>query len=131
MIIKTLNILDENIDFFNENNEFYNDICKTFTSEIGTDVTISDRIEAYSTKISLCENGCQFISLIDKGKEDNPRSVCECEFKENIEKSKNNYTFNYEKMEAKNISNLNVLKCVNNVFSSKEIQDNFIFWIFS
>ena len=128
--IKTLNILDENIDFFNENNEFYNDICKTFTSEIGTDVTISDRIEAYSTKISLCENGCQFISLIDKGKEDNPRSVCECEFKENIEKSKNNYTFNYEKMEAKNISNLNVLKCVNNVFSSKEIQDNFIFWIF-
>ena len=128
--IKTLNSIDEDINFFNENNEFYTDICKTFTSEVGTDMTISDRLEEYSTKISLCENGCELVNVIDKGKDDNPRSVCNCNFKVDTGKSNDNYTFIYDKSEGKDVSNFNVLKCVNNVFSSKEIEDNFIFWIF-
>ena len=128
--IKSLNTLDQNINFFSEANDFYSDICITFTSEEGTDMTISDRIETYSTKLSLCENGCENItSIIDKGKNENPRSVCKCDFKTTIEKSEDNYTFIYEKVEAKNVSNLNALKCANNVFSSKEIKNNLMFWI--
>jgi hypothetical protein len=128
--IKTLNILDQSIDFFNEKSEFYSDICTTFTSEIGTDMTIADRTASYSIKLSLCENGCQLITLIDKGKNENPRAVCECEFKNDSLKNDDSYTFIYEKIDGKNVSNFNALKCGKNVFKSKEIQNNFIFWIF-
>ena len=31
------------IDILNENNSFYNDICTPFTSNDGTDMTLSDR----------------------------------------------------------------------------------------
>ena len=30
-------------DLFNENDSFYTDICSTFTSENGTDMTLADR----------------------------------------------------------------------------------------
>ena len=128
--IKNLNLLNQDIDFFNEDNKVYTDICTPFTSEEGTDMTIADRNEKYLIKISLCENGCKRKSLIDKGPYENPRSVCECQYKENILKSNDNYTFIFEKVEGKNISNFNALKCANTVFSSKEIKNNLIFWIF-
>ena len=66
----------------------------------------------------------------DKGKYDDPRAVCNCNFKVDIGKSNNNYTFIYDKTEGKDVSNINALKCANNVFSSKEIEDNFVFWVF-
>ena len=128
--IKTLNILDQKINFYDNKNEFYNDICIPFTSEIETDMTLIDRAESYSIQISLCENGCQLIDLIDKGREENPRAICECQFKERIKKSDDNYTFIYDKTEGKDVSNINALKCGKTVFKSNEIENNFIFWIY-
>ena len=128
--IKSLFSLYPDLVFYNETDEFYTDICRTFTSEEGTDMTIVDRIESYSTKISLCENNCQIISLIDKGKKDNPRAYCQCQFKENLEKSINNYSFIYEKIEGNNKPIVHVLKCEKTIFAKGEIENNFAFWIF-
>ena len=128
--IKELNMLDKDLSFYNESNDVYTDICRTFTSEEGTDMTINDRIETYLTKISLCENRCEIITVIDKGNEENPRSVCQCEFKETINKNDSDYNFIYEKIEGKNISNFNALNCAKKVFAKEEIMNNFIFWIF-
>ena len=128
--IKALYKFDPELAFYNETNEFYTDICRTFTSEIGTDMTIYDRIQSYSTKISLCENGCKITDIIDKEEKDNPRSVCKCKYKTYLDREENYYNFIYDKVEGKNVSNFNVLKCAKNVFSGKEIQNNFVFWIF-
>ena len=128
--IQILNSENEDINFFSSKSDFYTDICKTFTSEVGTDMTILDRLETYSTKLSLCEIGCEFVTIIDKGRNENPRAVCECDYKENLERNLNSYNFDYEKSEGKDVSNINVLKCGKNVFNSKEIQNNLIFWIF-
>ena len=128
--IKTLYAFDPTLDFYKETNESYTDICNTFTSEVGTDMTIADRIERYSTKISFCENRCNISEIIDRGKEENPRSVCHCYYKKDLVKNENDYTLNYEKTEGKNVSNLNVLKCAKNVFNKNDIKNNFVFWIF-
>ena len=94
-------------------------------------MTLYDRTDTYSTQISFCENGCSLINLINKGEEENPRALCECDFKNSyIIKDENYYTFIYEKTEGKNVANINVLKCGYIAFSSKEIDNNFIFWIF-
>ena len=127
--IKTLNSIDENANFFDSKSDFYTDICTPFTSEIGTDMTLYDRSEAYSTQISFCENGCKLINLIDKG-EKNPRALCNCSFKTNLIKDNNYYTFVYEKTEGKNVENINVLKCGTTAFNPKKVDNNFVFWIF-
>ena len=128
--IKDLNTLNPDFNFVDTKDEFYSDICITFTSEEDTDMTVYDRTESKYSKISLCENGCQFIKLIDKGKNENPRAECECEIKKYPGKSNDNYTFIYEKIEGQNVSNFKVLTCAKSVFDSKEIGNNFIFWIF-
>ena len=127
--IKTLNSIDENANYFDSNSDFYTDICTTFTSEIGTDMTLYDRSETYSTQISFCENGCKLINLIDKG-EKNPRALCNCSFKTNLIKDNNYYTFVYEKKEGKNVANINALKCGTTAFHPKKVDNNFVFWIF-
>ena len=132
-LIETINKLDifnSQIDFFNKTSDFYSNICRLFTSEQGTDMTINDRINNYYPKISLCENGCEFINLTNQEKNNNPRAVCDCKLKSNLGYSEDSYIFNYEKIKEKNVSNLNALKCIKTALSRKEIINNFVFWIF-
>ena len=128
--IKALNLIDENANFFDVQSKFYTDICTPFTSEIGTDMTLYDRTESYSTQISFCENGCELINLIDKGEDENPRALCQCNFKTDLIRDENYYNFIYEKTEGKNEENINVLKCATTAFNYKEVDNNFVFWIF-
>ena len=68
---------DSGYDLFNEEDSFYTDICSTFTSENGTDMTLADRKkEIYSTmgNISLCQSGCELESYNSTTK----KAKCEC-----------------------------------------------------
>ena len=56
--IKYIYSLDPNIELYNINDPFFNDICTTFTSEIDTDMTLNDRREEYYVNKSLCEDNC-------------------------------------------------------------------------
>ena len=52
-------------NLFNLNDSFYNDICSTYTTENGTDLTLVDRkhlIYDNYGNISLCQDGCTFES---------------------------------------------------------------------
>ena len=52
-------------NLFDLNDSFYNDICSTYTTENGTDLTLVDRknlIYDNSGNISLCQDGCTFES---------------------------------------------------------------------
>ena len=50
-------------DIFDKSISFYNDICTKYTTENGTDIILSDRInDIYGpvSNISLCQTGCDY-----------------------------------------------------------------------
>ena len=127
--IKTLHLIDPDIVFYDNKDKLFNDICYTFTSNKNTDMTIEDRINEYLMVISLCENNCSLLKIFDKDEYRNPRSLCQCKFKNEL-KNNDSYSFIYEKNEVKKVLNINALKCGKEVFSSKKIYKNYFFWIF-
>ena len=53
---------NENVVQYNPNSDFYNDICNTFTSENGTDLTLSTRKQNYiNNYLTICEENCNFV----------------------------------------------------------------------
>ena len=67
---------DEIVDplLHDKNSVFYNDICYTFTSENGTDISLADRQNEYiKNKRNLCEDGCNFNGY----SEDEVECLCE------------------------------------------------------
>jgi hypothetical protein len=67
-IIIPTNVSDIDLDLFNKDSSFYNDICYPYTNENGTDMILADRKKEFEQKNrSLCEEGC---TLINYNKED-------------------------------------------------------------
>ena len=59
-------LLDQNIDVFYADDEFFNDICYPFsvTKDNKTaDVTLEDRREDYYQNTSLCNKGCSYLGM--------------------------------------------------------------------
>ena len=120
---------DEIVDplLHDKNSVFYNDICYTFTSENGTDISLADRQNEYiKNKRNLCEDGCNFNGYSEDEVE------CLCEIKVslplisqiNIDKDKL-----YEFIDIKKIVNFNVMKCFFLLFSPKGIIKNIGFYL--
>ena len=58
-ISKPSSVNENNLFKYDPNNEYYKDICSTFTTDDDTDITIKDRINEFiNNNLSLCENGC-------------------------------------------------------------------------
>ena len=69
-------------NLFDSEDDFYNDICSTYTSQNGTDMILSDRkTEIYSLaeNISMCQAGCEFDSYDKTTK----KAKCNCEVQTN------------------------------------------------
>ena len=116
-------------NLFDLNDSFYNDICSTYTTENGTDLTLVDRkniIYDNNGNISMCQEGCTFQSYNLTSK----KATCDCEVqtKENITDlneinfDKNELVDNF--FDTLKNSNFLVLKCFNLVFSLKGQKDN-------
>ena len=114
-------------NLFNATDNFYNDICTTYTSESGTDVSIIDRQnELYSVfgNITLCQSNCEFTSYDINNK----KAICNCatqikaiefdasDINSNIIRSSFLYTFKY--------SNLLIIKCYKVIFNFKPFFKN-------
>ena len=119
--------LSDNIDKNNASSGFYNDICYTYTSDTGTDVTLFDRKKEFIDKnLTLCEENCLFVDYdysLNK-------SICSCEVKTNstfkirgieidTQKLKNSFT------DFKNIANIKVLKCHKLIFNIEAYKYNY------
>ena len=128
--IKSVNLIDPNLNLYDKNDKFFNSICYTFKSDMSTDITIEDRINEYYIDISLCEKDCTLIKVYDKEENKNPRSLCKCQMKKDLTRNDDNYSFNLGNKEIKKVANTRALSCAKDVFSSKRINYNFIFWIF-
>ena len=81
---ETLNLYDSlsnsGYNLFDKNDSFYNDICATYTTQNGTDMSLSDRqnaIEETGGSLNLCQVGCQIKSY----NSENMKIICDCEVK--------------------------------------------------
>ena len=81
---ETLNLYDSlsnsGYNLFDKNDSFYNDICATYTTKNGTDMSMNDRqnaIEETGGSLNLCQTGCQIKSF----NSENMKIICDCEVK--------------------------------------------------
>ena len=122
-------------NLFDLNDSFYNDICSTYTTENGTDLTLADRkniIYENTGKIPMCQSGCtlQYFNLTTN------KAKCDCpvQVKETIKDIKQ---INFEKEIIDSFfttlenSNFLVLKCYKLVFSVKGQLNNYGSYIMS
>ena len=118
--------IDENILFkYDPASDYYNDICYPYTTEKETDIVLYDRKKEYNdNNLGLCEKGCNFIEYNTTTK----NVICECDpqnrsplqLDELINKDKllNNF------IDIETISNINLLKCYENLFSKDGLINN-------
>ena len=121
---------NSNYNLFDIHDPFFTDICSTYTTENGTDVSLNDRQkELFIPKgnISLCQNGCSFkyYNITTK------KAKCNCEPQFNIteidfEKIKfsSNLIVNTFLITFK-YSNIKVMKCFKFVIDSNTIFKNY------
>ena len=123
-------ILKENIDILNSSSGYYNDICYTYTSNKGTDITLNDRRKEFiKNNKTICQENCVFAEY----DYDNKNAKCSCEIKE-TKKFWNGMYINKEELlknfiNIKNYSNLNILICYRKIFSKNGILYNIEFYL--
>ena len=73
-------ILSDSLDKINSSSDYYNDICYTYTSEDGTDISLSDRKKDFiKNNLTVCEEACDFSEYdYSYGK-----AICSCKVKTN------------------------------------------------
>jgi hypothetical protein len=124
-------VIDEDLDKLNTSSGYFNDICYTSTSNCGTDITRKDRqIELINSNKIVCQENCDF-SEYDYTTH---RATCSCKVKEssildymNINKTKLFENF----ADFKNIANIDILKCYDNLFDIIGIIYNIGFYVIS
>ena len=117
-------------DMYNKNSGYYNDICYTFTSGSGTDLTLTDRQDEFANNNqSLCEEGCEFVRY----HYDTKQAECSCDVKTNvplvseIEVDKDKL---YNFIDIKKLINFDVMKCYKLLLSIDGIKGNIGFFVF-
>ena len=119
------NFKNMDVDIFNINDSFFNDICFSY-SESDNDIVLEDRIKDIYQNYSLCDKGCTYngIDLLNK------IISCNCKVKSNIsEKDNNLYLKQFNEINID--SNFGLIKCYKKVFSLKDKLNNSGFLIFS
>ena len=133
MRISYLLNLSEGEYFYDKKSPYYTDLCASYDSDNGYDITMDDRKAQYTDgNNSLCEENCEFDGYEEIG-ENEKRVYCSCEIKFNfpmiteitIDKEKL-----YKFMDIKKIANFNVMKCYNLLLDLKKLRNNLGFYLF-
>ena len=116
--------IDENNEFkYNPNSDYYNDICYSYSTKNGTDVTLADRKTEYvNNNMSLCEANCEFDKI------ENKKVECSCQIKIKLPLI-SEIVVNKDKLlksfvDIKNSTNFKVLKCYYVVFTKDGLKAN-------
>ena len=117
---------DSDIDIYNIEDDFFNDICTSYSDESSNDIVLEDRIKDIYQNYSLCGEGCSYNSSDLELK----LIACDCKVKQNITSNitKNIYT---QLTDIKKPSVFAIIKCYQLVFSLKNKLNNYGFIIFS
>ena len=126
-------IVSNGYDPFNSESPFYNDICTPFTNENGNDVLLNERrTDYFNENINICDKDCTFSHYDSKTK----MYTCKCKIQvvgkesEGENNSKNdtiyvNKTLPDSFYKRQKNSNIEVIKCHSQVFSSSGQKKNF------
>ena len=124
------NLEDSGYNAFDIEDDFYNDICSTYTAENGADMALSSRkkyIYDENKDIYFCQTGCE----IGKFDSKTSRAECNCAIqKEDTKTNINDLVFDKTKFVDSFYttlfnSNFRVLKCANLLFSSEGMKSNY------
>ena len=114
------------VDILNNNDEFFNDICYSY-SENNSDIILKDRISNFYQNYSVCDENCDYerinlnLSII----------TCKCSTKTKMELVNKPLRFDSIILDLITNSSFGVIKCYNLVFNFKTKLSNFGFWIFT
>ena len=127
-----VDINEKELDKYNISSDYYNDECSIYTTEDGTDIIISDRKQEYNdNNMFLCENNCQYTNYNISSK----KSICNCEIKlkiysiSEIISNKDSISQNFDINNTLSNNNLNIMKCIDTLFSKYGILKNLEFYI--
>ena len=114
------------IDIFNIKDDFFNDICYSY-SEHNSDMILNDRVSDIYENYSICENNCEYdkINITDN------TVTCKCSVKtkaDAVVEPPNLVTIIRDSFED---SNVGVIKCYKLVFNFRNKHKNLGFWIFT
>ena len=114
------------IDIFNIEDQFFNDICYSY-SEGDSDMILKDRVTDIYQNYSVCESNCKYnnINITEK------TVSCYCRIKTYDESHIHPPRLDKIIRDSFTNSNLAVIKCYNLVFSYENKSQNIGFWIFS
>ena len=125
------NLKQYGYNIFDSGDDFYNDICSTYTTVNGTDMLIEDRkknIFSTNGNITMCQTGCEFILYNTTTK----KSKCDCDSKTVSELKNGDLTqdhFSSKKLASEFLttiknSNFRVLKCYKLALDTKHLFKN-------
>ena len=122
--------LDGDPAMYDRNSPYYNDICVSYSSNDGIDMTLEDRQNKYiENNKSLCEEDCTFVEY-----NTNTKLVkCACSVKftvPSISEIKVDKDKLYKYIDLKKLANFDVLKCYKLITSKVGIITNFGFYLF-
>ena len=120
-------IITGNIDKVNSSSGYYNDICYTYTSEDGTDISLADRKKEFvNNDLTVCEEDCDFVDYdYNIGK-----AGCSCKVKTESTTKIGDIVIDKDKLynsftDYKNIANIKVLKCYKLIFKLEAYKSNY------
>ena len=114
-------LLEQGIDIFNYSSPFFTDICFHFESPNGRDITLNQRASSYYENIKLCDTGCQNKGINFTSYE----AICECQFENIIDNELLNQFIGDEIMDLIGQTNIEVLKCYEDVFKFEYFKKNY------
>ena len=120
-----VSINESEIFKYNLSSEYYNDICYSYTTEYGTDIVLTDRVnEYYKNNMVICEENCEFIGYNKNTK----KAICACKVKKSFNFISD---FNFDKnkfidniIDFENIINFNIMKCFKTFFTKEGFINN-------
>ena len=121
--------INDSLDKYNPDSDYYNNVCSKTTSFCGTDISLKDRRNEFiENNMTLCEEDCKLVDYNYKTE----KVKCSCDIKINIpfiedikfDKDELRKSFT----DIKNIVNINIMKCYKNVFD-KSLLKNIGFYI--
>ena len=124
-ILYPVNIEEDNLFLYNSSSEYYTDMCYSYTTEKGTDITLNDRKNEYrNNNMFICEVDCD----LDGYNKTSKKASCKCQVKVKIPLMSEiviNKEVLYDKIKSlKNIINLNIMKCYNTLFTKEGLINN-------
>ena len=118
---------EQGYDLFDSFDDFYNDICSSYSSYNDTDVILNDRKnDFYIPNITLCEENCKYEEFFVQSL----KAKCNCDIKTEVKSETSKVKFypnkiieNFYKIES--YANIKVVICYKNVFNLDKLKKNY------